>query len=162
MLENLEILSIVAKKVACCWCEAVEFVTLQCWGVWLCWLGRGLIVGRGWLSGPLQHYSLVSSRPVTKLYTPLKIHVTHFFYWHTILFCRRNGVAVCTANIDDVPWCVWHQTDDGTNLNSAHWAEPSPLFAHRARPTLLKCKNEYLVLALGGGTAVQAVVGSIV
>ena len=43
---------------------------------------------------------------------------------------------------------------------SAHWAEPSPLFAHRARPTPLSCKNEYLVLALGEETAVQAVVGS--
>ena len=31
----------------------------------------------------------------------------------------------------------------------AHWAEPSPLFAHRARLTPLKCTNEYLVLALG-------------
>ena len=30
---------------------------------------------------------------------------------------------------------------------NAHWAEPSPpLFGHRARPTPLKCKNEYLVL----------------
>ena len=37
----------------------------------------------------------------------------------------------------------------------------SPLFAHRARPSLLKCKNLYLVLAQGEGTAVQAV-GSIV
>ena len=45
---------------------------------------------------------------------------------------------------------------------NANWAEPSPLFAHRARPTPLKCKNEYLVLALGEETAVQAVVGSIV
>ena len=44
----------------------------------------------------------------------------------------------------------------------AHWAEHSPLFAHRARPTPLKCINEYLVIALGEGTAVQAVVGSIV
>ena len=34
---------------------------------------------------------------------------------------------------------------------NAHWAEPSPLFAHRARPIPLKRKNEYLVLALGGG-----------
>ena len=39
--------------------------------------------------------------------------------------------------------------------------EPSPLFAHRARPTPLKCKNEYPVLALGEETAVQAVVGFI-
>ena len=31
---------------------------------------------------------------------------------------------------------------------NAHWAESSPLFAHRARHTPLKCKNEYLVLAL--------------
>ena len=45
---------------------------------------------------------------------------------------------------------------------SAHWAEPSPRFAHRARPTPLKCKNEYPVLPLGEETAVQAVVGSIV
>ena len=45
---------------------------------------------------------------------------------------------------------------------SAHWAEPSPPFAHGARPTPLKCKIEYLVLALGEETAVQAVVGSIV
>ena len=45
---------------------------------------------------------------------------------------------------------------------SAHWAELSPLFAHRARPTPLNCKNEYLVLALGEETAAQAVVGSIV
>ena len=36
------------------------------------------------------------------------------------------------------------------------------MFAHRARPTPLKCKNEYLVLALVEETAVQAVVGSIV
>ena len=43
-----------------------------------------------------------------------------------------------------------------------HWAEPSPLFAHRARPTTLKCKNEYPVLSLGDETAVQAVVGSII
>ena len=45
---------------------------------------------------------------------------------------------------------------------SAHWAEPSPLFAHRARPIPLKRKNEYLVLPLGEETAVQAVVRSIV
>ena len=45
---------------------------------------------------------------------------------------------------------------------NAHWAKPSPLFAHRARPTPLKCKNEYPVLSLGEETAVQAVVGSIV
>ena len=49
---------------------------------------------------------------------------------------------------------------------NTHWAEPSPLFAHRARPTplkcKLKCKNEYLVLVLKKETAVQAVVGSIV
>ena len=44
----------------------------------------------------------------------------------------------------------------------AHWVEPSPLFAYRARPTPLKCKNEYPVLPLGEETAVQAVVGSIV
>ena len=44
---------------------------------------------------------------------------------------------------------------------NAHWAESSPLFAHRARPTPLKCKNEYPVLPLGEETAVQAVVGSI-
>ena len=45
---------------------------------------------------------------------------------------------------------------------SAHWAEPSPVFAHRARATPLKCKNEYLVLPLWVETAVQAVVGSVV
>ena len=38
-------------------------------------------------------------------------------------------------------------------------AEPSPLFAHRARLTPLKCKNEFLMLAMGEETAVQAVVG---
>ena len=36
------------------------------------------------------------------------------------------------------------------------------MFAHRARPTPLKCKIEDLVLPLGEETAVQAVVGSIV
>ena len=45
---------------------------------------------------------------------------------------------------------------------NAHSAEPSPLFAHEARPTPLKCKNEYPMLALGEETAVQALVGSIV
>ena len=45
---------------------------------------------------------------------------------------------------------------------NAHWAEPSPLFGYRARPSLLNCENEYLVLALVEGTAAQAVVGSIV
>ena len=45
---------------------------------------------------------------------------------------------------------------------NAHWAEPSPLYAHRAHPTPLKFKNEYPVLPLGEETAVQAVVGSIV
>ena len=48
---------------------------------------------------------------------------------------------------------------------NAHWAEPSPLFAHTTRPTPLKyhsSKNEYLVLALGKETVVQAVVDSIV
>ena len=44
---------------------------------------------------------------------------------------------------------------------SAHWAEPSLLFAHKARPTPLKCKNEYLVLALGEETAVLAIFGFI-
>ena len=43
-----------------------------------------------------------------------------------------------------------------------YWAEPSPLLAHRARPTPFNCKNEYLVLALGEETAVQVVVGCIV
>ena len=45
---------------------------------------------------------------------------------------------------------------------NAHWAEPSPLFAHMACPSPLSCK-EYLVLAPGtpGETTVQAVVGSI-
>ena len=42
---------------------------------------------------------------------------------------------------------------------SVRWAEPSQLFAHRARPTPLKCKNDYMMLALGEETAVQ---GSIV
>ena len=45
---------------------------------------------------------------------------------------------------------------------NAHWAEPLPLFAHRARPTPFKFKNEYLVLALEEESAVQVVVGSIV
>ena len=48
---------------------------------------------------------------------------------------------------------------------NAHWAEPSPLFAHRARPTPLNCINDYLVyvvLAQVEETAAQAVVGSIV
>ena len=40
--------------------------------------------------------------------------------------------------------------------------EPSPLFAHRACPTSLKCKIVYLMLRLGKETAVQAIVGSIV
>ena len=44
----------------------------------------------------------------------------------------------------------------------AHWAEPSLLFAHGARPTPLNCKIEYMMLAIGEETAVQAVVGSIV
>ena len=39
---------------------------------------------------------------------------------------------------------------------NAHWAESAPLFAHS------NCKIEYLVLALGEETAVQAVVGPIV
>ena len=33
-------------------------------------------------------------------------------------------------------------------------AEPSPIFAHRARPRL-NCKNEYLMLALGKETAAK-------
>ena len=45
---------------------------------------------------------------------------------------------------------------------NAHWAEPLPLFVHRAHPTPLKCKNEYLVLPPGEETAVQTEVGSIV
>ena len=32
---------------------------------------------------------------------------------------------------------------------NAHRAEPSPLFAQRARPSPLNCKNDYLVLVLG-------------
>ena len=48
------------------------------------------------------------------------------------------------------------------STGSAHWAESSPLFAHRARPTPLKCKSEYLVLSLGEETVVQTVVVSIV
>ena len=43
-----------------------------------------------------------------------------------------------------------------------HWAELSPLFALKARSTPLKCKNEYLVLALVEETAAHAVVDSIV
>ena len=46
------------------------------------------------------------------------------------------------------------------NILTTCWYEPSPLFAHRVRPTPLKCKNEYPVLPLGEETAVQAVVGS--
>ena len=45
---------------------------------------------------------------------------------------------------------------------NAHWAKPSQRFAHRARPTPLKCKNEYLMHALGQKTAVQAMAVSIV
>ena len=37
-----------------------------------------------------------------------------------------------------------------------------PLFAYRACPIPLKCKNEFMVLAMGEETAVQPVVGSIV
>ena len=44
----------------------------------------------------------------------------------------------------------------------AHWDEPSPMFAHKARPSPLHCKNKHLVLALREETAVQVVVGSIV
>ena len=33
---------------------------------------------------------------------------------------------------------------------NAYWDEPSTLFAHMARPSPLNCKDEYLVLALGG------------
>ena len=40
-----------------------------------------------------------------------------------------------------------------------HWADPSLLFAHRARPSEFNCENLYLVLALGAETAV---VGSVV
>ena len=47
-------------------------------------------------------------------------------------------------------------------FGNAHWAEPSPLFVHRARPNPLECQNEYLLFALGEEIAVQAVVGSIV
>ena len=49
-----------------------------------------------------------------------------------------------------------------TFAGNAHWADPSPVFAHWARTTPLKFNNEYLVLPLGEETAVQAVVGSIV
>ena len=42
---------------------------------------------------------------------------------------------------------------------NANQADPSPL-SYRALPSPLNCKNEYLVLALGMETAVQAVVGS--
>ena len=40
---------------------------------------------------------------------------------------------------------------------AAYWAEPSPLFAHRARSSPLNCKHEYLALVLGEETAHQAV-----
>ena len=47
-----------------------------------------------------------------------------------------------------------------------HWTETSPLFVAslewRARPSPLICKNEYLVYALVEGTAIQAIVGTIV
>ena len=36
---------------------------------------------------------------------------------------------------------------------NAHWAEPSPLFVHRARPSPLDCKYKYLVLVLGEDTS---------
>ena len=45
---------------------------------------------------------------------------------------------------------------------NANWTELSPLFVHRAHPKPLKCKNEYLVLALGEETVIQVVVGAIV
>ena len=45
---------------------------------------------------------------------------------------------------------------------NAHWAEPSPMLAHRARPSPLNCENEYVLLALVEETTVQEVVGSIV
>ena len=44
---------------------------------------------------------------------------------------------------------------------NAQWAEPSPLSAHRARPSPLNYKKRVLG-SLGEETAVQAVVGSIV
>ena len=44
---------------------------------------------------------------------------------------------------------------------NAYGIEPSP-FAHRARPSPLSCENEYVLHALGGETAVQAAVDSIV
>ena len=43
---------------------------------------------------------------------------------------------------------------------NARWAEPSQLFAHRARPNPINCKNKYLMFALGEKTAAQAIVGS--
>ena len=43
---------------------------------------------------------------------------------------------------------------------NAHWAESSSLFAHRAHPNPLNCKNEYLMLALWEETTTQAVVYS--
>ena len=57
----------------------------------------------------------------------------------------RKLISCCVANF----------------AGNAHWAEPSPLFAHRARSTPLKCRNEYLVLAIGEEISAQAVVGSI-
>ena len=47
-------------------------------------------------------------------------------------------------------------------IGPGNWAEPLPIFDHRARPSRLSCTNEYLVLAPEEETAVQAVVGSIV
>ena len=48
------------------------------------------------------------------------------------------------------------------SAGNAQWAEPSPLFTRRSRTSPLNYENEYLVLALVGETAVQAVAISIV
>ena len=47
-------------------------------------------------------------------------------------------------------------------VGNAYWVKSSPVFAYRARPSPLNCKNDYLVIALQEETAAQAVVGSIV
>ena len=45
------------------------------------------------------------------------------------------------------------KTKESGDAGNAHWAEASPLFAHRARPSPLSCQNDYLVLALKEQTA---------
>ena len=70
----------------------------------------------------------------------------------------RNSLGPTGSSLRQV---IYSALLDGPAGNAHHWGS-SPLFAHRARPTPLKCKNEYLVLALEEETAAQAVVGSIV